>query len=337
MPPNTSKITTIGQLNSQRYESIEENSTHIKLAACVACGSPDYDSTGPEAPGFIEFAGDKRFNQLPYSIRECVDCGLLYRSCALADNDIDEFYQQIDFRKWRIDGLYPTERAALKELKKVSTGGRILDFGCSTGRLLSQLTATHECYGSELNSDAVAQAAAKGLKILSTEQLGCGANKNFDAVVLIDVFEHFKQPLRVLRTLFSVVRDGGILLIVTGNGDSKVCRVDPAQFWYFRSVQHVSMLTRRHVLFLLRELGGTFECWQELTHYDTAALEKVWQWGRYVSYWQFRNNTFFARRILSWVPLLRRARHWKSEPALTCTRDHVMVVLRKNSNRMTTS
>jgi SAM-dependent methyltransferase len=193
------------------------------------------------------------------------------------------------------------------------------------------LVGTHQCYGIELNSEAAAEAAAKGITILSLDSLEGVTAMQFDVVMLIDVFEHLAAPLILLRRLFGRLRESGVLIIVTGNGDFPLCRMDPGQFWYFRTIQHVCMLTKRHALFLEQELGARIKQWQEISHYDTSLLEKFWQSGRHFAYWQFRNNTFLARIILQFVPLLRRARCWKTAPALTYGRDHVMVVFGKDT------
>ena len=304
---------------------------NVEVTACPACGSGEYESTGLEAPGFWEWAGDRKYEQLPYFVRECSRCGLLYRTRILPEEGFMDYYERVDFRNWEIDGLFPTERAALTQLTAITPGARILDFGCSSGRLLAKLVATHACFGIELNAVAAAQAADKGLRILPVGVLEVGCAEQFDAVVLVDVFEHLTKPFIVLRKLFALLRGGGLFVIVTGNGDSPMCRIDPAQFWYFRSVQHVSMLTKRHLIFLAGELSAKIESWQEISHYNTPLLERILQWGRHFAFWQFRNNSFLARAFLVWLPIIRRARVWPVAPALTFSRDHVVVVLRKKS------
>ncbi len=310
---------------------VRADATTVEVRACPACRSGEYQSTGLEAPGFWEWAGDRQYEQLPYFVRECSSCGLLYRTRILPEEGFTDYYERVDFQNWAIDDLFPTERAALTQLAAIGPGARILDFGCSSGRLLAKLVATHACFGIELNAVAAAQAAEKGLTMLPVGILEVGYTEQFDAVVLVDVFEHLTEPFIVLRKLSALLRGGGLFLIVTGNGDSPMCRIDPAQFWYFRSVQHVSMLTKRHLTFLTGELGAKIESWQEISHYNTPLLERILQWGRHFVFWQFRNNTFLARACLVWLPIIRRARVWPVAPAVTCSRDHVVVVLRKQS------
>lgn len=302
---------------------------NFAVDACPSCGSRSCKSDDTEAPGFSETCGDREITQLPYVIRECLHCGLLYKNPTLCAADAEELYKQIDFRDWETDGLYPTERAVLGVLRELPPGKQILDFGCSSGRLLSKLVASQHCYGVELNSEAAAEAAGKGIKVVSVDSVTGHTGMQFDVVILVDVFEHLTAPLELLRKLFGGLRDGGMLIVVTGNGDFPLCRMNPGEFWYFRTTLHVCMLTKRHASFLAQELGAKIEHWQEVSHYDTPLLHKVWQWGRHFAYWQFRDNTLIARTTLPFVPLLCRARLWKIAPAMTYGRDHVMVLLRR--------
>ena len=171
---------------------------------------------------------------MPYVVRECLHCGLLFRSCTLCRSDFEDLYRRFDFHRWETDGLYPTERLVLAVLRELPPGKQILDFESPSGRLLSKLVATQDCYGVDLNSAAWAEAAAKGIKLLSLDSFGSGTGMQFDVVILIDVFEHLTAPLVFLRKLFACLRHGGMLIIVTGNGDSRLCRINPGQFWYFR-------------------------------------------------------------------------------------------------------
>jgi SAM-dependent methyltransferase len=301
------------------------------VLACPACGSVDHKETGAEAAGFRTSVAGRTFEQDPYFVRECSCCGLLYRTRALAPGKLDEYYSLVDFRKWETPGHYPTERCALSILRTLPRGSRILDFGCSSGRLLAGLVPDWDCHGFEINPAAAQEAAKKGLKILGSHELDGRKSATFEAVVLVDVFEHLSEPLALLQKLFRLVAEGGVLVVVTGNGDAEACRRDPAQFWYFRTVEHLCMLTRRHGNFLADRLGARLETWSTVCHYDLPNREKILQRLRHFAYWQFHRKTLLSKTLLPILPGFRRARRWSVAPAFTCSQDHVVMVLRKST------
>ncbi len=302
-----------------------------EVQACPACGAAQYSRTGPGAVGFSANCGEREFKQPRYSVRECSQCGLLYRTPRLSPEVLSAYYRQVDYHKWEIPALFPSERAVHAQLRRLPRGARILDYGCSSGRLLAPLVREYACYGYEINAPAAAEAARKGLQMVSPQSLNHSAASDFDAVVLVDVFEHLGAPAKQLRALWPLVKPGGLLGVLTGNGDAPVCRLDPAQFWYFRTLEHLCMLTRRHAGFLANELGARLELWQEVCHYDTPLACRLRQHGQHFAYWQFRHETFLARTMLSFLPKLKRARDWPIAPTFTCTRDHVLALFRKDA------
>ena len=214
-------------------------------------------------------------------------------------------------------------------LRALPKGSEILDFGCSSGRLLAPLCADYHCYGVEVNEAAAAEAAKKGITILANADLENPRLPKFDAIVLVDLFEHMPAPLDLLRRLLPLLAEGGSLIIVTGNGDARACRRDPAQFWYFRTIEHLCMLTRKHTKFICSTLGLRLEQWTELCHYDLALPEKVIQVLQNFVYWQFRGRTLLATNVLQYVPGMNRLKTANAAPAYTCSRDHVVIVFRK--------
>jgi 2-polyprenyl-3-methyl-5-hydroxy-6-metoxy-1,4-benzoquinol methylase len=301
---------------------------YVTVAGCPECDSREFKATGPEAPGFsVELAG-RIFHQSDYFVRECLNCGLLYRTSTLSDETLADYYALVSFQKWESRQYHPIERVVLSVLKSLPAGSRILDYGCSSGRLLSSLCSDYECYGSEVNSAAAQEASVLGLKMIEPRDLAAALPMKFDAIVLVDVFEHLRKPRLVLQQLLQHAAAGALLVIATGNGDAAVCRRDPAQFWYFRTVEHLCMLTERHALHLAAALRLSVVSLTQVCHYDLSAREKAVLWLHDFVYWQFRLRTFLARTLLPLLPKIRRARTWTSAPPYTCTRDHVVAVFR---------
>jgi 2-polyprenyl-3-methyl-5-hydroxy-6-metoxy-1,4-benzoquinol methylase len=310
-------------------QQILTSSKIVESESCPVCGTTKFEAKGSISPEVVVTVDGRAFKQPPGFIRECLFCGLLFRSPVLSEDELADYYRSVDFRKWEPNGMFPTEQATLRVLGSLPTQAKILDFGCSSGRLLSNLVNEYDCYGYEINEAAAAEAANKGVRILSTFALEQEYQQTFDAVVMVDVFEHLNNPFSVITRLFQLLKSKGILVIVTGNGDCLTCRRDPAHFWYFLCIEHLCMLTRKHANYLATKLGARLESWKEVCHYNHTSVEKLRQFSRHFAYWQFRQQTFLSRTLLQVTPLLRRAKDWPVAPAYTCTRDHVLLILRK--------
>lgn len=301
---------------------------NVAVADCPGCGSVEFEATGPEAPGFFHEVAGRQFQQPEYCVRECLSCGLLYRIPTLSDATLANYYAVVPFQRWEASQYHPIERAVLSVLKSLPPGSRILDYGCSSGRLLSTLCQDYKCYGSEVNPAAASEASSRGLRMIEPALLAGAMPEKFDAIVLVDVFEHLRKPVALLQQLAQHLTPEALLVIATGNGDAPACRRDPAQFWYFRTLEHLSMLTERHLRHLSTALGLSLESLTQICHYDLSAREKAVLWFQDFIYWQFRRRTFLARTFLPLLPKIRRARTWTSAPVYTCTRDHVVAVFR---------
>ena len=233
--------------------------TPTLVERCPGCGAEEYIVAGTVARGFDANVNGTTYCQPDYEIHDCPSCSLLFRTPRLSDEALSDFYARIDCRVWEIAGLHPTERAVHAHLRKLPLGSRLLDFGCSSGRLLAPLVGNYRCCGTEINPDAAAVAAVKGLCILPDHAIDTEPSGSFDAVVMVDVFEHLSAPLQIFSKLVRLLRPNGILVLATGNGDSHVCRLDPAHFWYFRHAVHLCMLTFRHAQFVARSLSLRLE------------------------------------------------------------------------------
>lgn len=298
----------------------------MKVEVCPGCTSSKFQITGRAGTAFEVTVNAEKFQQPAYEIRHCSDCGLYYKSHILDVADLGRYYQVNDFLKWENNGLFPTEMAILEVLSRLPQNSRILDYGCNTGRLMSCAIDRHDCFGIEINQEAAEIAMQRGVTILSETELTIG----FDAILLCDVFEHLVEPTSLLQYLYQFLQPNGLLLLCTGNADSAACKLDLANFWYFRTVEHLCMLSRAYAEFLGQKLGLDLIAWQEMSHYQYGWLELLRQHTQNFAYRQFQiNKSAFWLPILKLIPMIRRAEHWLFPPLFTCTKDHVLVVFEK--------
>ena len=91
----------------------------------------------------------------------------------------------------------------------------VLDLGCGTGAVLSELSTWTRSAGVDMAAQALEYSAQRGLRDLvgaRGESLpfreGC-----FDAVVALDVFEHIEDDAAALREACRVLKPGGALVL----------------------------------------------------------------------------------------------------------------------------
>ena len=272
-------------------------------------------------PFCLEYA-EERFCQPTYRIRRCDHCGLYYRTVVLAPDAMARYYQQVDFWQWDGGALFPTEGIIYNFLQRLPQGSKILDFGCSIGRLLATLTARHNCYGAEINPAAAQVAAGRGITMLAEEEWQAA---RFRVIILHDVFEHLYQPMTLLTQLAQRLEPNGYLLLATGNADARACQPDLANYWYFRYFEHLSMLGRHHARFLAQHLHMKIAFWQESRHYALSRREILHQQIEHFAYWQFhQKRPTPLSMLMRQIPRLKNAATWPAPRLFNGAKDHVV-------------
>lgn len=300
----------------------------VKL--CPSCRSRESVRWGKTTAGFDTVLGGKVYHQPEFGVLVCTRCALYYKSHVVGRQDLSDYYRRVDYSIWEVDGLYPTEKLVLQQLESLPPASRILDYGCSTGRLLAKLVGTHRCFGIEINRESAEVAAARGVQLVSGVEAEELDRYPLDAVLLIDMFEHLAHPTDTLAQLASRLRDGGLLIVVTGDADSRACQRDRSDFWYFVTPSHLCMMSRRYAEWTSGRLGLKLERWTNVCHYRVKVWDRLMQHARHFTYWQFHGpRRRIPRAVLSHIPRVRRAELWQRPPALTCTRDHAVVMFRK--------
>ena len=299
----------------------------MSAAACPACHASASSQIGGRAPAFDTWLDGHNFFQPAYVVRSCDLCGLYFKTPTLPPSELEAYYEHLDSAAFDYDGDFPTDRIVGDRLKHLADGSRVLDFGCSTGRMLRSQTSRLRCIGVEPNDTAAAIARNRGIAIVSEAELW-QSRTPFDAIVLADVYEHLLEPLPVLQRLSQSLAGGGWLAIVSGNADAIADRDHLAEFWYFRLPGHVSMLSARHLHWLAARLDLTLAEMQRCSHYRPSLDERLKQHVRAFAYRQFRDAPCgVAARVMRWLPRLNSAERWTIAPAFTCGEDHVVAFL----------
>ncbi|OGV87216.1 MAG: hypothetical protein A3K19_12930 [Lentisphaerae bacterium RIFOXYB12_FULL_65_16] len=174
------------------------------------------------------------------------------------DSDIYGYYDYLAERFDRQSGY-------VDFLREVRSGGftggekpaRLLDIGCGFGFLLD--VAQDEGFqveGVEFNERVVATAKAKYSFPIYCGDVADFPGKGYDVITMFDVIEHVLDPFAVIEKCCSMVRVGGLVVIVTMDSDSPVSLLFGKRLEDFRRVrEHLTFWTRRSIGRLLEERG----------------------------------------------------------------------------------
>ena len=203
---------------------------------------------------------DPKFEDGPYTVYTCGDCGLVYVSPRLTGQALldvyDESYWKSDNPKERGYADYAKESALYlktyhKRMKLVSRWlpekARILDVGCAAGYFLRVAQERgHDVHGVEL-SEAIAREA---IAALGEDRVFHGflddaieargwPDHSFDLVTIWDVIEHVPEPQGLLASIKRMIKPGGKLLLETQNVDSRMAKRLGKRWHHYKHDEHL--------------------------------------------------------------------------------------------------
>ncbi len=172
----------------------------------------------------------REFRGLQVMNRLCSNCGLVYQSPRMTEDELQEFYTA-EYRQIYQGDAGPIQKdiaiqkaraeahvALLKDwgIKQV---GRFLDIGCSTGSLLGEMREAYKCQviGIEPGEAYRQYAQSRDLTVFeSLEAANAAGERKFDLIAMIHVLEHVPDPVGFLQDLRTnyLIKDGTILIEV---------------------------------------------------------------------------------------------------------------------------
>ncbi len=225
------------------------------MAACPTCQSRDPTLLG-KLPDSDCFAGKKLLQALPGGwLYRCTRCRLKFRYPLQAAETYHALYDNAETKAWPATTPRPDWDLAIAQIDAVKPrGGRILDFGCYTGGLLSRLDARHERFGVEVNRSAARVAReTSGAEVWpSIEEIPA---ERFDVIVVADVVEHVPDPRSLLELLATRLVADGVVIFTTGDADNALWNRFGANWWYCFYPEHIAFVSRAWVELVLCRQG----------------------------------------------------------------------------------
>jgi 2-polyprenyl-3-methyl-5-hydroxy-6-metoxy-1,4-benzoquinol methylase len=108
--------------------------------------------------------------------------------------------------------------------ESIPANGSVLDVGCGNGIISLNLGKEgYTVHGIDMSSKSIENAKQKNpftnvtFSVMDAETMRA-SGKRYDAIVCSEVLEHLNQPGNLVRELFHILQDNGILLVTVPNG-----------------------------------------------------------------------------------------------------------------------
>lgn len=276
----------------------------------------------PEMRAYTERCGlTAQLADKPFEIRHCAASGLHFQTWVMDDSELAGLYSPPAAEKFFREQIgkqklhwfaHMTEEILVMRQLVTANPAVVLDFGCNWGKWASMALA-HGCdtYGLDVNRDAAAFCAARGIKMLAQDQLGVN---RFDFINVDQVMEHLTDPLAVARTLAAALKPGGFIKLGTPdnprlpqqlraaqtNGNNSI--LDANQIDSLYPLEHVNLFNHAS-LRLLGERVGLREA--KLPFFKWLGAGQLWNIPRQLN----RNLTTPWKRMMGRGPYI-----WLQKP-----------------------
>lgn len=195
------------------------------LLSCPVCSHKHLQTFGQ--------ATDYTVSQEVFTLNECADCGFVFTNPRPVSESIGPYYESEEYvshtstRKGLIFTLYHWVRQYTLGRKRAFLGKftadrHLLDVGCGTGDFLAHLQKHGwNVKGIEPSETARTMALHKGLEVFPQDHLQHGFTlQMFDVITLWHVLEHVHELEQTIKTLFKLLKPGGIVVIAVPNRNS---------------------------------------------------------------------------------------------------------------------
>ena len=211
---------------------------------CPACSSASTEEIG-KLPDNNLFAGVFLDQMLTGgSLYRCDSCSLKFRYPTNDSVNLGQLYDNQQTLSWPTESERPDWALIAQYLAKHKTHGRVLDYGCYTGGLLSHLGDSYERYGVEINGAAAAVASKVTALPTFSSIDDIPLDLRFDVIITCDVVEHLINPMEAIRQLGSLLQQNGILIVTTGDAENSLWKRFGANWWYCFYPEHVSFISK---------------------------------------------------------------------------------------------
>ncbi|MBD3414519.1 MAG: methyltransferase domain-containing protein [Candidatus Aminicenantes bacterium] len=227
---------------------------------------------------------DKEYGKI-WDLSQCEDCTHVFANPCPSPDYIQSLYSQIKDPSYEeeAEGREKNFLPILWNLIEILSGkGEIFDVGAATGIFLN-LARKYGWTpaGVETSNWAVDTAAEKyHLRINKGAFESVELKKNhYQVVTMIDFIEHIPHPQKAVHKARRILRQDGVLCLVTPNQKSLAAKISGSKWWHFRPA-HIHYFNKSSLQTLLKDSGFQIKkirnyCWTFSAHYLISRFESL--------------------------------------------------------------
>jgi 2-polyprenyl-3-methyl-5-hydroxy-6-metoxy-1,4-benzoquinol methylase len=228
---------------------------------CCICGTDQSESVFERAYPEHGYPG-------LFAMRKCQGCGLLFNSPRLPDDQFPALYGRNYYffyrsAKHEFSRILDVYRRTLALVQDVIAPRRVLEVGSAKGYLLALLnTFGWQVQGVEISPEASRYAEeCFGVPTFTgtIEEYACSPDRErFPLVLAIDTLEHVLSPHAFLNGIDLVIRENGLLILDTPNGNALNISLKGA-LWKGFNPFHIFLFSPHNITMLLQAHGYSIE------------------------------------------------------------------------------
>ncbi len=147
--------------------------------------------------------------------------------------------------------------ARLKEVRRFHSGGALIEIGCAYGYFLNLARAHFSVRGFDIAESALEHAKnVYGLPVENIDFLDARVDhETADVIVMWDTIEHLLRPDLVVKKASQVLKNGGALLLTTGDIGSMLAKLRGENWRLIHPPTHLHYFNKETIRRLLEEAG----------------------------------------------------------------------------------
>lgn len=227
---------------------------------------------------------EDKFSLHRFVYKKCLSCGALFVADELSTIDLARYYSKDYYEADGSDNKerkgYPSYRKAqesleesfrqkLRVVRRYMPSGRLLDAGAAYGTFLKLANEHYAGIGLEFSEYAAATAREEFGVDVRTGSIENAPfpDSHFDVIVMWDIIEHLRSPVRALQEVYRLLRPGGVCLVSTDNVNNWLVRLLNTNWWGLAPPLHLCHFSKR----------GMEIAFQRAGNFDRIRMEKDWR------------------------------------------------------------